>query len=187
MPISLSNQFLTDIIQYADYSLGAKAAANAEATSAPAALAGPAPPKADDPQAEINVTPQAGLDQAQAGMRHTEERVEYRDENGRLLDDNEVKALEGKVSFSTRYETRTRILDEAGSELYEGLVENAPNFAGTLAVGENPETLGATKPSDAPPNVDVDTDIAKEKKIDNSKQVAEPESDLGSATGKDEL
>lgn len=174
---------------YADYSLGANIA-NAAATGAPAAIAGPAPPKAEDPQAEVNVTPQAPLGQVPSGVPaqgHTEERIEYRDENGRLMNEEEVAALEGKVSFSTRYETRTRILDEAGNEVYEGLVEEAPNYAGTLAVGENPETLGAVKASSAPPMVDVVADLAKERKVDNSQQVAEPESDVGTATGKDEL
>jgi dolichyl-phosphate-mannose-protein mannosyltransferase len=39
-----------------------------------------------------------------------EERIEYRDEKGRVLNDDEVSALAGKVSFKTRYETRTRIM-----------------------------------------------------------------------------
>jgi dolichyl-phosphate-mannose-protein mannosyltransferase len=52
-----------------------------------------------------------------------EERVEYRDENGRVLDEEEVKALAGKVSFKTRYETRTRIVDAQGNEVHEALVE----------------------------------------------------------------
>lgn len=41
-----------------------------------------------------------------------EEKVEYRDEDGNLLDEAQVAALEGKVSFSTRYETRTRMVDQ---------------------------------------------------------------------------
>ncbi|CCU81989.1 unnamed protein product [Blumeria hordei] len=39
------------------------------------------------------------------------EKVEYRDQDGNLLDLNQVKSLEGKVSFKTRYETRTRLAD----------------------------------------------------------------------------
>jgi dolichyl-phosphate-mannose-protein mannosyltransferase len=46
-----------------------------------------------------------------------EERVEYRDQDGNLLDPEQVKALEGKVEFKTRYETRTRVVDELGNEL----------------------------------------------------------------------
>ncbi|MGI4851010.1 MAG: hypothetical protein ACRYGR_03640 [Janthinobacterium lividum] len=119
----------------------------------------------------------------------TEEKIEYRDENGRLLDEAEVKALEGKVSFSTRYETRTRLVDSEGNQLHEGVVEES--VAGTLAVGENPETGGAPEAdaSAAPPHVDVGADLAKEAVVENSQESAEPSSEpeLGSATGKEEL
>jgi dolichyl-phosphate-mannose-protein mannosyltransferase len=47
-----------------------------------------------------------------------EEKVEYRDQDGNLLDAEQVKALEGKVSFKTRYETRTRVVDAQGNEIY---------------------------------------------------------------------
>lgn len=46
-----------------------------------------------------------------------EERIEYRDQNGNILNEEQVKSLEGKVEFKTRYETRTRILDSDGNEL----------------------------------------------------------------------
>ncbi|TPX14933.1 uncharacterized protein E0L32_005042 [Thyridium curvatum] len=46
-----------------------------------------------------------------------EERVEYRDQNGNLLNEEQVKELEGKVEFKTRYETRTRVVDENGVEI----------------------------------------------------------------------
>jgi dolichyl-phosphate-mannose-protein mannosyltransferase len=46
-----------------------------------------------------------------------EEKVEYRDQDGNLLDPEQVKSLEGKVSFKTRYETRTRMVDAAGNEI----------------------------------------------------------------------
>lgn len=45
-----------------------------------------------------------------------EERIEYRDQDGNILDDEQVKSLEGKVEFKTRYETRTRVLDSNGVE-----------------------------------------------------------------------
>lgn len=47
-----------------------------------------------------------------------EERVEYRDQDGNLLDEAQVKELEGKVEFKTRYETRTRVVDADGNEVY---------------------------------------------------------------------
>lgn len=48
-----------------------------------------------------------------------EERIEYRDQDGNILDEEQVKALEGKVEFKTRYETRTRVLDAEGNEKEE--------------------------------------------------------------------
>ncbi|KAF3760071.1 family 39 glycosyltransferase [Cryphonectria parasitica EP155] len=46
-----------------------------------------------------------------------EERIEYRDQDGNILDEEQLKALEGKVEFKTRYETRTRVLDADGNEV----------------------------------------------------------------------
>jgi dolichyl-phosphate-mannose-protein mannosyltransferase len=46
-----------------------------------------------------------------------EERIEYRDQDGNILNEEQVKALEGKVEFKTRYETRTRVIDENGQEI----------------------------------------------------------------------
>ncbi|KAH7176694.1 family 39 glycosyltransferase [Dactylonectria macrodidyma] len=68
-----------------------------------------------------------------------EEKVEYRDQDGNLLDPEQVKALEGKVEFKTKYETQTRVVDEAGNEL------KAPD-------GGWPEDLAAV----APPHPDVE-------------------------------
>ena len=57
---------------------------------------------------------------------HTEERVEYRDQDGNLLNEEQVKALEGKVEFKTRYETRTRVVDAQGNEVLLPAGEQAP-------------------------------------------------------------
>lgn len=140
---------------------------------------------AEDPKADVNVTPQP----EGAPVIGTEERIEYRDENGRLLDDDEVKALEGKVSFSTRYETRTRLVDAEGNEVYDGLVESQEGVAGTLAVGQNPDTSGVAQnqASEHPASVNVQEDVQKEKSIEANQASAEPESDAGSATARDEL
>ena len=139
------------------------------------------------------MTPQAPLGDAASGIPgqgHTEERVEFRDENGKLLNDDEVKALEGKVSFSTRYETRTRLLDADGNELHESVV-GEPGVAGTIAHGENPETPGAPEgaASSKPAKNDARADVSKEKKVDiaASAKAAEPESPVGKASVKDEL
>lgn len=81
------------------------------------------------------VTPQPKI----PSLINREERLEYRDENGNVLDPERVKALEkeGKVTFKTRYETKTRLLDDYGNEV--DLVDNvAPPHPD--AEGQNPET-----------------------------------------------
>lgn len=74
-----------------------------------------------------------------AHVIHSEERIEYRDQDGNLLDEEQVKALEGKVEFHTRYETRTKLLDAEGNEI---LPSEAPeSVAGPLVDAPNPETV----------------------------------------------
>jgi dolichyl-phosphate-mannose-protein mannosyltransferase len=50
-----------------------------------------------------------------------EERVEYRDQQGNLLNEEEVAALkrDGGVSFQTRYETQTRLVDVEGQQILQ--------------------------------------------------------------------
>lgn len=121
-----------------------------------------------------------------------EERIEYRDENGRILNDDEVSALAGKVSFKTRYETRTRIVDGQGNEVYEGLVDShddaeehgvAPPHPD--AEGRNPETqeqAEAPEASEAPPTVEVVEDQQKEKSVEDQQEEAQPASEAQAAT-----
>jgi dolichyl-phosphate-mannose-protein mannosyltransferase len=114
-----------------------------------------------------------------------EERIEYRDENGRVLNDDEVSALAGKVSFKTRYETRTRIVDAQGNEIYEGLVDahGAEEQAGVApphpdVEGGEPETQQGSEPaeaSDAPPTVEVVEDQQKESSVEQDSHEAKPE------------
>lgn len=121
-----------------------------------------------------------------------EERVEYRDENGRILNEDEVAALADKVSFKTRYETRTRVVDAQGNEIYEGLVEAhepaeehgvAPPHPD--AEGRNPETKEAgeaAEASDVPPTVEAIEDQKKEKSIEREANEAKPASEQQAAT-----
>jgi dolichyl-phosphate-mannose-protein mannosyltransferase len=112
--------------------------------------------------------------------------------------------MEGKVSFSTRYETRTRLVDEAGNEIYEGVVvegeeaavpeqPEAVENAGTLAEGSNPDTqdaLGENEANTVPPQAAVKEDLKKEASVEESvAAVPEPESDAaaGKSTGREEL
>lgn len=76
---------------------------------------------------------------------HTEERVEFRDQDGNLLNEEQVKALEGKVEFKTRYETRTRVVDAQGNEVLLPAGAQAPQ-----------EQEPAAAPPIAPPHPDVE-------------------------------
>ncbi|RMZ81284.1 hypothetical protein DV737_g2558, partial [Chaetothyriales sp. CBS 132003] len=66
-----------------------------------------------------------------------QEFVEYRDEAGNVLSEEQVLALkaEGKASFETKYETRTRLVDELGNEVQPGLAPDHPDVDGA-----DPET-----------------------------------------------
>lgn len=76
-----------------------------------------APPPMDDTTGVPIVNPDTN-----GKVVRLEEHIEYRDEAGNVLNDEQVKALEGQVEFKTRYETKTRLVDEYGNELPEGYV-----------------------------------------------------------------
>ncbi|OCK89842.1 glycosyltransferase family 39 protein [Cenococcum geophilum 1.58] len=145
------------------------------------------------PVGDANVTPQPPP-VANGPIISREEKVEYRDEDGNILDDEQVAALAGKVSFKTRYETRTRIIDAQGNEIYEGPVEGqlpdgriqegqAPPHPD--AEGRNPETGEAPEgeASEAPPTVAVGDGEAKEASVEGSVQgTPRPASEAKEAT-----
>ena len=98
------------------------------------------------------------------------------------------------MSFSTRYETRTRIVDAAGKELYEGPADEAVpagNFAPPHpdVEGQNPETANAKGEADAnkaPPSVAAGADKEKEKSAKGKDKKAKPASEqLVDATKKE--
>lgn len=91
---------------------------------------------------------------AQQQIIGREEKVEYRDQDGRLLGDEEVSSLmsEGKVSFSTKYETQTKLVDELGN-LLPGQEQIAPEHPD--AEGANPDTKGSSQASRQPGDADV--------------------------------
>jgi dolichyl-phosphate-mannose-protein mannosyltransferase len=179
------------------------AAISAPSSAAPPPPAPPVAPPVEQQQPievqnEAVVSEQAAVSPPPQGIPKDlpvvskEERIEYRDENGRVLDDEEVAALAGKVSFKTRYETRTRIVDGQGNEIYEGLVDahGAEEQQGVApphpdVEGRNPETQqGSEAPeaSDTPPTVDVVEDQLKEKSVEQEKQEAKPASEPQAAT-----
>jgi dolichyl-phosphate-mannose-protein mannosyltransferase len=114
-----------------------------------------------------------------------EEKIEYRDQHGNLLDPEVVKSLEGKVSFKTRYETRTRIIDAHGNEV------EAPEASGVApphpdVENVDRETSGVAEPGaqDGPASQsDVSADASKEKSAEQVKQSeAKPASEGNEAT-----
>ena len=80
--------------------------------------------------------------------------------------------MEGKVSFHTRYETRTRVLDQDGNPVSEGVVAAGEGVAPPHpdVEGRNPETLRGSvdeqvnleKPAT---QSEVQADVGKEESI----------------------
>lgn len=104
-----------------------------------------------------------------------EEKIEYRDQDGNLLDPEQVKSLEGKVSFKTRYETRTRLVDAQGNEIAQP-EEDANPVAPPHPEGVDPSTIGT-------PEQDVQDKPAAQVNVqaDESKEENLPKSDAGEA------
>ena len=132
------------------------------------------------------VTPQPS---AEDPAVQKEEKIEYRDQDGNLLDSEQVAELEGKVSFHTKYETKTRLVDEAGNEIGDGSA-GAEGFAPPHPdVDREPETVSDQNedgkngfPATASPEKDVDKGESIEKgKGGEPKPASEPK---GATKGK---
>lgn len=135
------------------------------------------------PLSDAVVTPQASADPL---ILAREEKIEYRDQDGNLLNEEQVAALAGKVSFSTRYETRTKLVDEAGNEIDDGPA-GAEGFAPPHPdVDREPETAGGVPEDDGrdrPATASPEDDIRKEKLVEKSKTGApRPASEVNEAT-----
>ena len=136
---------------------------SAEQTSAPVS---PAPVNQQDSK-DLNVTPQPIADQPSISRS---EKVEYRDQDGNILNEEQVAALDGKVSFETRYETRTRIIDADGKEIVDEPVGNEGFAPPHPDVDREPETAADVPENDErdyPATASPDDDIGKEKSIEN--------------------
>ena len=122
------------------------------------------------PDQNANVTPHASVDEASI---RREEKVEYRDQDGNLLNEEQVSALQGKVSFQTRYETRTRIIDAAGNEIADGSA-GAEGFAPPHPdVDREPETIVDAAGGDGrkyPATASPEDDIGKEKSVEKANE-----------------
>jgi dolichyl-phosphate-mannose-protein mannosyltransferase len=131
------------------------------------------PPKTG--QDDSIVTPQPAGEQRVIGR---EERIEYRDQDGNLLDESQVSVLEsdGKVSFKTKYETRTRLVDAEGNEIpgSDGVAPNHPDVE-----GQNPDTKGVKEDPQSQP-ADAAVSAGSVNKEDDGR--AMPASDANEAT-----
>lgn len=181
------NAFHTTYDQYVNPALGA---ANAEQTNAPVIPAGVAENQIGDQQSnEAVVTSQPEF---KGAVVSTEERVEYRDQDGNILNEEQVAALEGKVSFQTRYETRTRVIDAAGNEiLNEPVVGEANNDSVAPPhpdVEREPETPASdtVNERDYPATASAEDDVQKEKLVekDDTKKPRPASSESREATGR---
>lgn len=110
-----------------------------------------------------------------------EERVEYRDQDGNILNEEQVKALEGKVEFKTKYETRTRVVDGNGNEVEMPIEELAA--AGVApphpdVQGSDQETKKVVKDDDIPKEASSSKDGEKEAE----RSVPKPASEGNEAT-----
>jgi dolichyl-phosphate-mannose-protein mannosyltransferase len=112
--------------------------------------------------------------------------VEYRDQDGNLLDPEQVKALEGKVEFKTRYETRTRVVDENGNELQmpeDGWPQNY--LGGEQVAPPHPDVEGVDKETK---KIRLDDPIPKEAEssrdgeVEKERSKAQPASEGNEAT-----
>lgn len=123
----------------------------------------------------------------------SEERVEYRDQDGNLLDADEVAQLmeEGLASFSTKYETETKLVDQFGNiipDSEKSLYESGSAAAKPESVapehpdveGQNPDTKGATNANSKPAAAEIVAEPAANE-AEKSPE-AEPESDSVEAT-----
>ena len=158
-------------IQLSEYSISGTSPSATQTTTP--AVASPV-----ESQASEVVTPQA----AAAKDMIQEEKVEYRDQDGNLLNEDQVKALEGKVSFSTRYETKTRTLDKDGNEIAdkEGSSSVAPPHPDVERI---PGTKGGDAESrDSPASVSPEEDLSKEKSLNADSGKPKPGSEAQEAT-----
>jgi dolichyl-phosphate-mannose-protein mannosyltransferase len=130
-----------------------------------------------------------------------EERIEYRDPNGNILDEEQVESLKGKVRFETRYETRTRVVDAKGNKVEipvpsvgwsPPVEEQAADVPGGVAPphpdvhGVDPETKQATK-RQGEKHLDLDEPIPEaEESVEGEKEKkgrsAKPASEGNEAT-----
>ncbi|CAJ2503612.1 Uu.00g110060.m01.CDS01 [Anthostomella pinea] len=110
-----------------------------------------------------------------------EEKIEYRDQDGNILNEEQVKALEGKVEFKTKYETRTRVIDGAGNEVPMPPEE----LAGAGVAPPHPDVQGSdqeTKKVAMDNPIPKEASSSKDGEIEAERSVPKPASEGNEAT-----
>ena len=123
------------------------------------------------------VTPHANAEGGAIGGVHKEEKVEYRDQDGNLLDEEQVAELkkDGRAKFETKYETKTRVIDEDGNVYEQPLAPEHPDVE-----GQNPDTRGV--PETDANKKPADAKAGSSKKGEEGQKEAKPASDASEAT-----
>lgn len=125
---------------------------------------------------------------AQQRIVDSEEKIEYRDQDGKLLDEDEVKSLMegGQASFSTKYETKTLLVDEEGKEVP---AESASDLSSTAPAHPDTENVDSETADEAEPQATeeprtpAEADVAPEEassetaEVDTAADAAAPASD----------
>ncbi|KAI5801502.1 dolichyl-phosphate-mannose-protein mannosyltransferase [Peziza echinospora] len=100
-----------------------------------------------DISAEVTDQPEpAVIKPVEGRIVRQEEHIEYRDQNGNLLNAEQVESLKGQVEFKTRYETKTRLLDQHGNELPSNYVIKP----GDVLQGDAEEEKKPAQPKEEP-------------------------------------
>ncbi|KAI0476404.1 dolichyl-phosphate-mannose-protein mannosyltransferase 1 [Xylariaceae sp. FL0804] len=176
------NNFLSNYDAYSG--LPAESAPSAGQSQAPAAAnQGKAPvanEQQDPPNGVISGAPK--FEPQGQKVIGREEKIEYRDQDGNLLNEEQVKELEGKVEFKTKYETRTRVLDANGNEVLMPVEE----LAGAGVAPPHPDVQGAdqeTKQSAKDNSVPQEASSSQDGQKEAEGKSPKPASEGNEATG----
>lgn len=137
-------------------------------------------PQEEAPEAEENESAKV-TKEAQPSLRGKKARVEFRDQDGNVLDESLVAQLQqqGKVSIESRFEYRSRLANGHEVDIIDGKV--APPHPDVE--GQNPETIGR---KDQWPVEDIPAPAAAEKESsagqESSSRQPEPASEGNEAT-----
>ncbi|OAA63352.1 protein mannosyltransferase 1 [Niveomyces insectorum RCEF 264] len=147
------------------------------------------PPQEEHTEAPPPPIAQFGDDVGGQRVLSREERVEYRDQDGNILDEEQVAALRGKVEFKTRYETRTRLVDDAGNEVGGDAAAAAPVVAPPHpdVEGVDQSTKRQLVPDEAlPQSADPSVEGEREKEQSRAKPASEGNEATQGAVAADE-